>query len=126
VNDISSTEPNYNVSFLTVIVSDMQRSIDFYTKLLGLRLKTRYGNEFAVVEAPGVTIGLHPMKEGGVAPGTLSIGLSVDNVEASRTQLEARGIGFNGDIVADSPMRFAFFRDPDGVEVYLAEQSGWV
>jgi hypothetical protein len=28
-------------------------------------------------------------------------------------------------IVADPPMRFAFLKDPDGVEVYLAEQSGW-
>lgn len=124
MNNTLST--SYNVSYVTVIVSDMERSIDFYTKMLGLRLKTRYGNEFAVVEAPGVTIGLHPAKEGGVAPGTLSIGLGVDNVEASRKQLESRGVAFNGAIVADPPMRFAFLRDPDGVEVYLAEQSDWV
>jgi catechol 2,3-dioxygenase-like lactoylglutathione lyase family enzyme len=126
MTSILSTRTQYNVSFVTIIVSDMQRSIDFYTKELGLPLKTRYGDEFAVVEAPGVTIGLHPAKEGGAKPGSLSIGLGVDDVAASRQQLVERGVTFNGDIVSDPPMRFAFLRDPDGVEVYLAEQSEWV
>jgi|HubBroStandDraft_4_1064222.scaffolds.fasta_scaffold00006_2 catechol 2,3-dioxygenase-like lactoylglutathione lyase family enzyme len=126
MTSILSTQTQYNVSFVTIIVSDMQRSIDFYTKELGLPLKTRYGDEFAVVEAPGVTIGLHPAKEGGAKPGSLSIGLGVDDVAASRQQLVERGVTFNGDIVSDLPMRFAFLRDPDGVEVYLAEQSEWV
>ena len=126
MTSILSTQAQYNLSFVTIIVSNMQRSIDFYTKHLGLPLKTRYGDEFAVVEAPGVTIGLHPAKEGGPKPGSLSIGLGVDDVAASRQQLEERGVAFTGDIVSDPPMRFAFLRDPDGVEVYLAEQSEWV
>lgn len=126
MKNISSMETRYNVAFLTIIVSDMQRSLDFYTGRLGLTLKTRYGDEFAVVEAPGVKIGLHPAKEGGAKPGSLSIGLGVDDVEAGRKHLEERGVAFTGDIVADSPMRFAFLRDPDGVELYLAEQSEWL
>lgn len=39
--------------------------------------------------------------------------------------LAKRGIEFVDDVVEDSPMRFAFFRDPDGVELYLAERSEW-
>jgi predicted enzyme related to lactoylglutathione lyase len=69
---------------------------------------------------------LHPAKDGSAKPGSLSIGLGVDDVEASREQLEGRGVAFTGDIVADPPMRFAFLRDPDGVELYLAEQSEWL
>ncbi|MBV9718248.1 MAG: VOC family protein [Candidatus Eremiobacteraeota bacterium] len=126
MNDALSTKQQYNVSFVTVIVADMQRSIDFYTKKLGLPLKTRYGDHFAIVEAPGVTIGLHPAKDGGAAPGTLSIGLGVSDVAASREELQGRGLAFDGDIVADPPMRFAFLRDPDGAQLYLAEQSEWV
>jgi catechol 2,3-dioxygenase-like lactoylglutathione lyase family enzyme len=126
MNDSLSKETRYNLSFVTIIVSDMQRSIDFYTKRLGLTLKTRYGDEFAVVEAPGVTIGLHPSTGGGAKPGSLSIGLGVDDVEKSQRELEARGIDFRGEIVSDPPMRFAFLHDPDGVELYLAEQSEWL
>ncbi len=122
----ASEKPQYNVSFVTIVVSDMGRAIDFYTGRLGLKLKTRYGDEFAVVEAPGVTIGLHPAASQGAKAGSLSIGLGVDDVEAGRRELEERGVAFTGDIVSDPPMRFAFFKDPDGVELYLAEQSEWL
>jgi len=126
MQNVSSIETQFNESMVTIIVADMERSLDFYTKRLGLPLKTRYGNEFAIVEAPGVVIALHPVPNNGRAKeGNLSIGLGVDSVESSMKQLAQRGITFAGDIVADPPMRFAFFKDPDGVELYLAERSDW-
>lgn len=125
MRNIISEKTRFNVGLVTIIVSNMQRSIDFYTGL-GLTLKTRYGDEFAVVEAPGVTLGLHPAKDGGPKPGSLSVGLGVDDVEISKKQLEDRGVAFTGEIAEDPPMRFAFLRDPDGVELYLAEQSEWL
>lgn len=126
MQNVASTDTRFNESMVTIIVADMERSIDFYTKRLGLPLKTRYGNEFAVVEAPGVVIALHPAPNKTQArEGSLSIGLGVDSVELSTKQLAQRGIAFVGDIVTDPPMRFAFFKDPDGVELYLAERSEW-
>jgi catechol 2,3-dioxygenase-like lactoylglutathione lyase family enzyme len=126
MQNVSPIETQFNESMVTIIVADMERSIDFYTKRLGLPLKTRYGNEFAIVEAPGVVIALHPVPNNGRAKeGNLSIGLGVDSVESSMKQLAQRGITFAGGIVADPPMRFAFFKDPDGVEIYLAERSDW-
>jgi catechol 2,3-dioxygenase-like lactoylglutathione lyase family enzyme len=126
MQNVASSETQFNESMVTIIVADMERSIDFYTKQLGLPLKTRYGNEFAIVEAPGVAIALHPTPENGRAKeGILSIGLGVDSVESSIDQLTRRGITFAAGIVADPPMRFAFFKDPDGVELYLAERSEW-
>lgn len=126
MQNIASTDTRFNESMVTIIVADMERSIDFYTNRLGLPLKTRYGNEFAIVEAPGVAIALHPAPNNApVKEGSLSIGLGVDSVESSMKQLAQRGIAFAGDIVTDPPMRFAFFKDPDGVELYLAERSEW-
>jgi catechol 2,3-dioxygenase-like lactoylglutathione lyase family enzyme len=126
MQNATSTQTRFNESMVTIIVADMERSIDFYTKRLGLPLKTRYGNEFAIVEAPGVTIALHPAPNDTPArEGSLSIGLGVDSVELSMKQLAQRGVAFAGEIVADPPMRFAFFKDPDGVELYLAERSEW-
>ncbi len=126
MQNVTSAETRFNESMVTIIVADMERSIDFYTKQLGLPLKTRYGNEFAIVEAPGVVIALHPAPNNTPArEGSLSIGLGVDSVASSMKQLAQRGIAFAGDIVSDPPMRFAFFKDPDGVELYLAERSEW-
>jgi catechol 2,3-dioxygenase-like lactoylglutathione lyase family enzyme len=44
----------------TIFVSDMDRSVNFYTKTLGLKLAQRFGNHWASVEAGRLTIGLHP------------------------------------------------------------------
>ena len=48
---------------VTIMVKDMDKSIDFYTKGLGLELKQRWNNHYAQVSSPGVVIGLHPAKE---------------------------------------------------------------
>jgi catechol 2,3-dioxygenase-like lactoylglutathione lyase family enzyme len=119
---IASKQTRFNHAFVTIHVADMQRSIEFYTVRLGLKVKSRYGDEFAVIEGPGIMIGLHPATA--VAPaGAVSIGFSVDDVEEGREQLRSRGIATEGDIVADAPMRFVFLKDPDGTQLYLAEQS---
>jgi catechol 2,3-dioxygenase-like lactoylglutathione lyase family enzyme len=126
MQNIAATELRFNQSMVTIIVRDMDRSLDFYTGHLGLQLRSRYGNEFAIVDAPGVTIALHPESGGRRSTaGDLSIGLGVDSVDAGMKALAKRGIEFVEDVVVDSPMRFAFFKDPDGVELYLAEQSEW-
>jgi catechol 2,3-dioxygenase-like lactoylglutathione lyase family enzyme len=45
----------------TIYVSDMERAVEFYTEVLGLRLESRHGDEWASVDAGrGMTIGLHP------------------------------------------------------------------
>jgi catechol 2,3-dioxygenase-like lactoylglutathione lyase family enzyme len=46
---------------VTVIVSDMDKAIKFYTEILGLKLISRSttGFDFAVIQAPGLTIGLN-------------------------------------------------------------------
>lgn len=122
MESLASQQTKFNMALVTIIVADMQRSIDFYTLQLGLKLKARYGNEFAMVEGPGVTIGLHPPTNPS-AVGSISIGLGVDDVEKGRGQLAARGIQFEGGIIADPPMRFAYLKDPNGVQLYLAEQA---
>jgi catechol 2,3-dioxygenase-like lactoylglutathione lyase family enzyme len=38
---------------VTVIVSDINKSIQFYTDALGLQLKFQAGNDWAEVTAPG-------------------------------------------------------------------------
>ena len=68
--------------YITIMVSDMDRAINFYTKTLGLKLENGYGNHWAEVGGPGTTIGLHPVKsKKEIKAGSLSIGFSVKNLE---------------------------------------------
>jgi len=112
----------------TVFVTDLDRAWDFYTETLGLRAGFRAGNHWAQVETDGLVIGLHPVEGGwGPAPGTngsIQIGLQVDGLDTIVRELTAQGVAFDGPVVDDDPVRLAFFRDPDGNSLYLAEYGG--
>jgi catechol 2,3-dioxygenase-like lactoylglutathione lyase family enzyme len=116
----------YSESQVTLMVPDMDEAVRFYTETLGLRLKTRYGNEFAVVDAPGLTIGLHPLPTAQSPQAHLmSIGLGVESLEATMQKLSERGLRFIGPIREDPPIRIAYFAGPGGTPLYLCEQSEW-
>ena len=114
----------------TIYVSDMDRAVEFYTAVLGLRLESRYGDEWASVDAGrGMTIGLHPAAERMGAPGTLgsiNIGFNVtESLDEVVRALESRGVTFDGPISGDAngSIRLAFFGDPDGNSLYLCESK---
>ena len=111
---------------VTVMVCDMETTIGFYTGVLGLKLRVRYGGDFAQVEAPGVVIGLHPAPRDDPKQsvrGGLSIGFAVDNLEKEMDRLKAGGVRFSG-VTDDTQVKLAFFTDPDGNPLYLS-QSRW-
>jgi predicted enzyme related to lactoylglutathione lyase len=119
-----TTDTEYSESQVTLMVPDLDEAVSFYTTMLGLSLKARYGKEFAVLEAPGLTIGLHPQtKQPGSPP--MSIGLGVESLEAAMQKLAARGVKFIGAITEDPPVRVAYFSGPGGTPLYLCEQSEW-
>ncbi len=114
----------------TIYVSDMDRAVEFYTEVLGLRLVSRYGDEWASVDAGrGMTIGLHPAAERMGAPGTLgsiNIGFNVtESIDEVVRTLESRGVTFDGPIKGDAngSIRLAFFGDFDGNSLYLCESK---
>jgi catechol 2,3-dioxygenase-like lactoylglutathione lyase family enzyme len=111
---------------VTVMVTDMERSIQFYTQALGLPLGFRAGNEWAQIEAPGLTIGLHPAREHPSAVEAaqhqgMSLGFGVQDLAATITELRQRGV-----VLPDPPTdagrdRIVNFADPDGTPLYLIE-----
>jgi catechol 2,3-dioxygenase-like lactoylglutathione lyase family enzyme len=111
---------------VTVMVADMERSIEFYTRALGLPLGFRAGNEWAQIEAPGLTIGLHPARE---LPSTvdasghqsMSLGFGVQDLAATITQLRQRGVALPDPPTSVGRDRIINFADPDGTPLYLIE-----
>jgi catechol 2,3-dioxygenase-like lactoylglutathione lyase family enzyme len=106
-----------------LVVSDMGRSIRWYTEVLGLRraYEEAWGEFPAVLEANGSGVALFPSSDGGPVPVDdpmrhVGFRTSRRGLEAAKAELDARGIGYHeGDYgVAWS----VYLPDPDG---YLVE-----
>ena len=108
---------------ITVFVSNMDTAVNFYTETLGLKLKERYGDHWATVQADGLAIGLHPASSKYPAPGTrgsMMIGLETDeSIGVVMRQLQSKGVTFRGPVVDDDAGKFVDFSDPDGNGLYL-------
>lgn len=106
-------------SNVTLMVSNLDESINFYTHTLGMKLKQRYGNHFAEIETPGLTIALHPTEKEIVIGNNTSVGLGVQNFDDEVEQLRLKKLNVN--VEKDGPVRLAHFKDMDGNKFYLAE-----
>ena len=125
------TAPDYVI----LIVEDLDRALEFYTGVLGLKLGHRSGDyeqfdtgvtrlALYTRNAMAKTLGMSLERPSSNAPG-LEIGFKVDNVNAVVNQLVTRGAS-----LAVAPMdrfwgqRTAYVRDPDGHLIELAQDLG--
>ena len=94
--------------------SDTERARTFYVDTLGLRADEHASNEFWVGESCFSI--WEPERFGGeFRPQANSIVLlHVDDVEAARAQLEAKGVEFDGETFDSGVCHMAEFTDPDG------------
>ena len=110
-----------NSSRINVMVSDMDKSIDFYTNELGLKLLNQYGNHYAEIQAPDLLIGLHPKNENTIVGNNISIGFGVKEFDLIIEQLKAKGIKFK--IEMEGWIRLAYFEDLDNNSLFFAENK---
>jgi catechol 2,3-dioxygenase-like lactoylglutathione lyase family enzyme len=118
----------YKDANITLMVSDFNRSVNFYTEVLGLTLHVRYGDEWAEVVGPGIKIGLHHSDGRENSPQlqrakSTSIGLEVENLESAIATLASRGIEFGPIRDDDGAIREANFTDPDGLTLYIFQMN---
>jgi catechol 2,3-dioxygenase-like lactoylglutathione lyase family enzyme len=107
--------------FMSVPVTDLERSTRFYQETLGLP-KIPSGGGFPEFETGNVSLYLIEMTKVGsefTAPHTAQIALRVPNVQEARAELESKGVAFDGDILDTGVCHMAFFRDPDGNALML-------
>jgi catechol 2,3-dioxygenase-like lactoylglutathione lyase family enzyme len=102
--------------FISVPVTDMERSRSFYRDTLGLPAVDERGfPEYQLGE--NVSLYLIDMQAIGssfTGPHTSSIALRVPDVGAARAELEAKGVAFQGETLDTGVCHMAPFRDPDG------------
>lgn len=107
------------LDFVGVPSQDAERSRAFYVDTLGLRQDENSDFEFWVGET---CFGIwEPAKFGmEFAPQrNAHLALHVDDVAASRTELEGKGVEFVGDILDTGVCHMALFSDPDGNDLML-------
>jgi predicted enzyme related to lactoylglutathione lyase len=105
------------VDFVAVPTRDWETAKDFYGETLGLERSKRWGDMPASeFETGSLTIALMQSDAFGLefAPHSLPIALHVDDVQATREELEAKGVAFGGDTLDSGVCHMAHFRDPDG------------
>ena len=105
-------------SNVTVMVKDLDKAIAFYQSI-GLSLKNRWGEHYAMVEAPGVVLGLHPTREDAPpnSSGSISIGFMTRDFDEARDLLTSRSIPFKED--GGKSGQFLYFTDDDGTVLYF-------
>jgi catechol 2,3-dioxygenase-like lactoylglutathione lyase family enzyme len=110
------------LDFVGVPARDAKRLRQFYVGTLGLRPDDHSEAEFwvgdtcfAVWEPEQFGLEFEPQRNAAFA-------LHVDDVEAARKELEAKGVEFIGETLETPVCYMALFRDPDGNDVMLHQR----
>ena len=104
---------------VTIMVKDMDNAINFYESI-GLSLKQRWDNHYAMVVTEGITIGIHPAKDAEVNSGSVSIGFMIDKIEEAKILLNKNHIPHKQEDDGKSGM-YLHFKDPDGTVLYFVQ-----
>jgi catechol 2,3-dioxygenase-like lactoylglutathione lyase family enzyme len=107
------------LDFVAVPSRDGERSRKFYGELLGLRPDDHGRFEFWAGET---CLGIWEPEKRGMefAPQRNGhLALQVEDVAATRAELEEKGVEFSGETLDTGVCHMAFFRDPDGNDLML-------
>ncbi len=122
MSSVSAPGTVLGVDFVSVPTRDLDAAVAFYGDVLGLRRSAyRPDRNFAEFETGNLTLSVIVAEAMGLGhhPNRNHIALHVDDVQASRAALEARGVEFSGDIFDTGVCHMAFFADPDGNALML-------
>jgi catechol 2,3-dioxygenase-like lactoylglutathione lyase family enzyme len=115
-----------NLSTITLIVKDMDRSVAFYRDVLGLKVQM-HTPFWSGMDAGNIIVGLHPESEHSkVAPGGgCTFGFEVTDIQKTAADLKAKDTKFLVEPKREDFGWLAVFADPDGYSIVLAQTEAW-
>ena len=105
------------ISAVWLPVSDMPRAVAFYRDDLGLDV-LEHDADWSEVTAGEQRIGLNA-RESPAGDGGAVIAFAVDDLEATVSELKAKGVEFAGELSEHPWGRLAPFKDPDGNDLQV-------
>jgi catechol 2,3-dioxygenase-like lactoylglutathione lyase family enzyme len=107
-------------------VSDLDRSVRFWTETVGLDLMNRF-ESFAFLDGGGTQLMLNEA-EGSATDSLTEVVFETDDVRSAFEMMKGRGVPFEIElrpVTSDGSreLHASHFRDPDG---HLASLTGWV
>jgi predicted enzyme related to lactoylglutathione lyase len=110
------------VDFVALPTHDVSASAEFYGEKLGLRRSVYIPERnYAEFETGNLTLSIIDAEKMGLEHNPIrhQVALHVDDVEAARKTLEARGVTFNGETFDTGVCHMALFDDPEGNALML-------
>jgi len=84
---------------------------------------TDVGEGWLIFDAPEADLGVHPTEENGPPSGTAALSFYCDDIEATKRELEARGVAFTKPIEDHGYGLVTYFEVPGGFSVQLYQPS---
>jgi len=103
---------------VAIVVSDAKRSLDWYTKVLGLEQRDTEGHWITVAPKGSVTV-LHLCEGEPIEKGNTGIALRTKDLDKTYKELKAKGVKFPHPPKDDGWGSYAQFEDPDGNVIWL-------
>jgi predicted enzyme related to lactoylglutathione lyase len=130
-HDTGGTAVLEKVFYTSVLVSDQDRALEFYTNVLGLEKRvenpTPDGSRFLTVGVNGddFQLVLWPGTPGQAEPAMgrppASITIETDDCRKTFEELRSRGVEFVSDVIEFRGVYVAQFKDPDGNLLQIRE-----
>lgn len=116
-------------NWVTFKVSDLDKSMAFYTEVLNLEIAAKFGNEERQIVMLGkadetkVELIFEPTAKVENPGKGVSIGFEIDDLDGLVSKLKESGKDVIGPRTPNPHIRYFFVKDPDGYSIQLVEQK---
>lgn len=123
------------IDHIEIVPSDLERSIDFYTEILGFKIRQRRKiespavEELVFLELNDTVIEFFGVKNPAPASeeqwqvGCRRIALEVEDMDKAAAYLETKGVEVIRGQTTSGPSRRAEIKDPDGLSIELRQSE---
>ncbi|MEM2760312.1 MAG: VOC family protein [Nitrososphaerales archaeon] len=110
------------VGAVILLVSDIDRSIDFYQNVLGLELKSR-SKEWTEFIKNGTVLALHPTKFKDLRREGVLVGFKTSNLNDVYKKLKSKNVKFVKELTEEDFGKHMIITDPDGYMISIVEMK---
>jgi predicted enzyme related to lactoylglutathione lyase len=110
------------VGAVILLVSDMDRSIEFYMNVLELEMKSRT-KEWTEFIKDGTVLALHPTKFKDLRKDGVLIAFKVSNLDDFYKKVKSKKVKFVQEPTEEAFGKYAIIEDPDGYRISIVEMK---